>query len=271
MPTRRRSLEGQSVVITRSREQSAKLAELLAAAGAAVIECPTISIVPARDYAPLDAAIATIDSYDWIIFTSVNGFSYFEARYRLSARATRPPAARICAIGPATAAAVTDHGWSVHLMPEEYVAESLVEAFRREEHPEGRRILLPRAAVARDVVPQQLRAHGATVDVIEAYRTQQDTEAAHRIPQIFGGPQKPHWITFTSSSTVTHFVSAASSTGTASDYLAGVQVASIGPVTSDTARRHGMDVAVEANLFTVEGLVEAILESRSASPLTHPA
>jgi uroporphyrinogen-III synthase len=265
MPTRQRSLEGQSVVITRPREQSAKLAGMLAAAGAAVIECPTISIVPARDYGPLDAAIATIDSYDWIIFTSVNGFSYFEARYRLSARATCPPAARICAIGPATAAAVTDHGWSVHLMPEEYVAESLVEAFRREEHLEGRRILLPRAAVARDVVPQQLRAHGSTVDVIEAYRTQQDPEAAQRIHHIFGGTHKPDWITFTSSSTVTHFVSAASSSGSASNYLAGVKVASIGPVTSDTVRRHGMEIAVEADPFTVEGIVEAILASRFAS------
>ncbi len=139
-------------------------------------------------------------------------------------------------------------------MPEEYVAESLVKALEGEAL-DWRRILLPRAAVARDLVPVELRRRGATVDVVEAYRTVLPEDAAARAQEIFAA--KPDWVTFTSSSTVTNFVEAAGQ-----DALAGVRIASIGPITSDTIRSHGLSVDVEASPHTIPGLVRAILEAR---------
>jgi uroporphyrinogen-III synthase len=140
-------------------------------------------------------------------------------------------------------------------MPREYVAEGLVEAFASEDLA-GKRILLPRAAVARDVAPEALRRRGARVDVVEAYRTVLPESAPARAREIFGPARKPDWITFTSSSTVTNFVEAAGA-----DALEGVRVASIGPVTSATARAAGIHVDVEAAEYTAAGLVAAILGS----------
>jgi len=140
-------------------------------------------------------------------------------------------------------------------MPEKYVAESLVEAFTGEDLT-GKRILLPRAAVARDVVPAELARRGAQVDVVEAYRTVIPEEAPTLAAKIFSAARKPDWVTFTSSSTVGNFVRAAGV-----EALAGVRVASIGPVTTAAARRHGIQVAVEAETFTLDGLVEAILRA----------
>ncbi len=161
--------------------------------------------------------------------------------------------ARICAIGPATRAAIEALHLKVDLMGTEYVAEGLLKAF--ESHQlEGARILLPRAAVARDLVPAELARRGAQVDVVEAYRTALPPDAAARAREIFGGNRKPDWIAFTSSSTVQNFVAAAPP-----DALLGVRVASIGPVTTRTARDLGIEVAVEARTFTIDGLVEAIL------------
>jgi uroporphyrinogen-III synthase len=163
--------------------------------------------------------------------------------------------ARICAIGPATRASIVALHLKVDVMGQEYVAESLVEALAAHDL-QGQRILLPRAAVARDLAPAELARRGALVDVVEAYRTSAPEGAAAAAAEIFGAVDRPHWITFSSSSTVHNFVAAA---GTAA--LEGVRVASIGPVTSATARRLGIQVAVEAPVFTVDGLVEAILQS----------
>ncbi|HPQ15155.1 MAG TPA: uroporphyrinogen-III synthase, partial [Bryobacteraceae bacterium] len=226
----------------------------LSAVGAEVIEFPTIEIRPAEDYGPLDDAIRRIASYDWIIFTSVNGVRFFAERMQCCGLTMAALRARICAIGPATRRAVEALGLKVDLMPQQYVAESLVAAFEGEDLA-GKRILIPRAAIARDVAPAALASRGAHVDVVEAYRTAAPDDAPGRAAQIFGGDRKPDWITFTSSSTVTNFVAAA---GAGS--LAGVRVASIGPVTTATARRHGIDVTVEASKFTTDGLIEAILQ-----------
>jgi uroporphyrinogen III methyltransferase / synthase len=245
-------LAGRRVVITRAREQASELASRLADLGAEVIEFPTIEIQPATDYGPLDSAIARLASYDWLIFTSANGVRFFMERVDRASGDLRGLRARICAIGPATRRAVEQAHLTVDLMPPEYVAESLVDAFAGYELA-GTRILLPRAAVARDVVPSELARRGALVDVVEAYRTAIPAESAALAARIFGGSRKPDWITFTSSSTVTHFVEAA---GTAA--LEGVRVASIGPVTTATARGLGIEVSVEAGTFTVSGLVEAI-------------
>ncbi|HWR54264.1 MAG TPA: uroporphyrinogen-III synthase, partial [Bryobacteraceae bacterium] len=185
-------LEGRRIVITRARAQAAGLADRLAALGAEVIEFPTIEIQPPADPRSLDRAAASVSEYDWIIFTSANGVrAFMERSPDFSAFA-----GRICAIGPATCRAAEAAGLRVDIVPEEYVAESLVAAFASEEIA-GKRILLPRAAVARDVVPGELRARGARVDVVEAYRTVVPESAPALARQIFGADRKPDWITFT--------------------------------------------------------------------------
>jgi uroporphyrinogen III methyltransferase / synthase len=250
-----RPLAGERIVVTRASGQG-DLAARLGALGAEVIEFPTIEIQPASDYGPLDQALARISSYDWLIFTSVNGVRFFLERMARVGVAIDAVRAALCAIGPATRTAAENAGFRVSLMPAQYVAEGLVRAFERYEL-QGARILLPRAAVARDVVPAVLRARGAVVDVVEAYRTAIPAGAAALARQIFAAPTKPGWITFTSSSTVQHFVEAAGAGA-----LAGVRVVSIGPVTSATARECGIAVAVEAENYTTAGLVEALVSAR---------
>ncbi|HVN07060.1 MAG TPA: uroporphyrinogen-III C-methyltransferase [Bryobacteraceae bacterium] len=241
-------LFGRRIVVTRAREQAGTLSAKLRALGAEAIEFPTIEIQPAADYGPLDRAVADLASYDWLIFTSANGVRFFLDRLDRSSTDLRALRARICAIGPATRAAIEGLHLRVDLMGAEYVAEGLLAAFAAHDLA-GRRILLPRAAVARDLVPVELARRGAQVDVVEAYRTGVPSAA-------FDPAWRPDWITFTSSSTVQNFVVMAGA-----DAIRGVKVASIGPVTSATARKLGIDVAVEAAVFTVDGLVEAILET----------
>ncbi len=245
-------LFGKRIVVTRAREQAGALAAQLTALGADAIELPTIEIAPASDYAPLDRAIAQLASYDWLIFTSANGVRFFLDRLDRSAADLRALRARICAIGPATRAAVEALHLKVDLMGKEYVAEGLLAAFAAHDLA-GRRILLPRAAVARDLVPAELARRGACVDVVEAYRTVAPEGAAERASTVFA--RKPDWITFTSSSTVQNFVAMAGAGA-----LESVKVASIGPITSATARRLGITVTAEAREFTIPGLVQAILE-----------
>ena len=246
------------IVVTRAREQADTLAARLSALGAAVIELPTIEIQPPADPGPLDRAIAELPYYDWLIFTSANGVKAFIERLP-DLRALR---AKICAIGPATRAAVEALHLKVDLMGEQYVAESLVEAFAREAL-EGKRVLLPRAAVARDLVPVELARRGAQVNVVEAYRTVAPEDLSARFREAW--THKPDCITFTSSSTVKNFVAAV---GTAP--LEGVNVVSIGPVTTQTARDLGVAVAAQARVYTVEGLVEALvgLYTESTPPAT---
>jgi uroporphyrinogen III methyltransferase/synthase len=242
-------LFGQRIVVTRARGQAEALSAKLRALGADVIELPAIEIQPALDYGPLDRAIANLASYDWLIFTSANCVRFFLERLDRSAVDLRALRARICAIGPATRAAIEAIHLKVDVMGQNYVAESLLAALATHDLA-GRRILLPRAAVARDLVPVELARRGAQVDVVEAYRT--------AASQIAVPDPKPDWVTFTSSSTVQNFVTAAGAAA-----LTGVKVASIGPVTTATARKLGIEVTVEASVYTTDGLVEAILRAVS--------
>jgi uroporphyrinogen III methyltransferase/synthase len=250
-------LFGQRIVVTRAREQGEPLIASLTALGADAVALPSIEIRPAPDYSALDAAISDLDAYDWLVFTSANGVRFFLERLDRSQRDLRSLRARICAIGPATRAAVEALHLKVDLMGEEYVAEGLLKALAAHDVT-GTRILLPRAAVARDLAPAELRARGARVDVVEAYRTVAPGDAAGEVSRVFSG-RRPDWITFTSSSTVTNFVKIAGG-----EALRGVKVASIGPVTTATALKLGIEIAVEAREYTVSGLVEAILERCSA-------
>jgi len=248
----RQPLFGRRIVVTRAREQAGTLADRLRSLGADAVELPTIEISPAADYGPLDCAIANLASYDWLIFTSANGVRFFLDRLDRSAADLRSLRARICAIGPATRAAVEALHLKVDLMGKEYVAEGLIDAFAQHDLA-GKRVLLPRAAVARDLVPSVLARRGAHVDVVEAYRTVIPADASARAREIFA--RKPDAITFTSSSTVQNFVSIAGA-----ESLAGVKVVSIGPVTTATARRLGVEVSAEAREFTIDGLLRAIVE-----------
>jgi len=246
-------LFGRRIVITRAADQAAEFSERLRALGADAIELPVIALEPPSDPAPLDQAIENLADYDWLIFTSANGVRFFLDRLDQSAHDLRSLRARICAIGPATRKAVEALHLKVDLMPEEYVAESLVKTFTTE-NVAGKKILIPRAAMARDVIPVELEKLGAKVDVVEAYRNIVPPDAPRRAHPIFSGEKKPDWITFTSSSTVKNLLAI-----TGREALDGVRIASIGPVTSATLREHGLTVDAEAKQFTLDGLIEAIL------------
>ena len=240
------------IVVTRARGQAEAMTSRLRALGADVVELPTIAIEPALDAEPLDCAIARLQDYDWLVFTSANGVRFFLDALDRSQADLRRLRAQICAIGPATRQAIEALHLKVDVMAKEYVAEGLLEAFGGMDLS-GRRMLLPRAAVARDLLPAELRRRGAQVDVVEAYRTVLPPEAAQRAKEIFGAAHKPDWITFTSSSTVKNLLRVASP-----EELRGIQVASIGPVTSATARQLGLEVTVEASEYTAGGLVAAL-------------
>ena len=245
-------LFGRKIVVTRAADQAAELSDRLRALGADTIELPVIALDPPVDPAPLDHAIDHLADYDWLIFTSANGVRFFLDRLDRSPHDLRSLKARICAIGPATRKAVEELHLKVDRMPEEYVGESLVKAFASE-NLAGKRILLPRAAVARDVIPVELAKLGAQVDVVEVYRNVVPPNAPSRAHEIFSSG-KPDWITFTSSSTVKNLLAIAGR-----EALDGVRIASIGPVTSATLCAHGLKVDAEAKQFTLDGLLEAIL------------
>ena len=246
-------LFGKRIVVTRAADQAGEFSERLRSLGADAVELPVISLQPPANPAPLDEAITRLAEYDWLIFTSVNGVRFFLDRLDRSSHDLRSLKARICAIGPATRRAVENLHLKVDLMPEEYVAEGLIQAFAGLDL-NGKRVLLPRAAVARDLIPAELSKLGAHIDVVEAYRNVVPPEAAARAHEVFSSEKKPDWITFTSSSTVKNLLAIAGR-----EALEGVRIASIGPVTSSTLRAHGLNVDAEAKQFTLDGVVEAIL------------
>lgn len=249
-------LFGQRVVVTRAQDQAESLSADLRALGADVIELPVIALVPPDDRAPLDKALARLSSYDWLIFTSVNGVRFFLDALDQSPHDLRGLRARICAIGPATRRAVQALHLKVDLMPEDYVAEGVLAAFEQFDL-KGARILLPRAQVARDLIPVELEKRGAHVDVVPAYRNIIPPVSADRLADV----AHAGWITFTSSSTVKNFLALAGP-----EALITARVASIGPVTSATMRQHGITVHAEASEYTMDGLIQAILRTARQQP-----
>jgi uroporphyrinogen III methyltransferase/synthase len=247
-----RPLFGKRIVVTRTRSQAGVLSEQLRALGADVIELPTIRIEPPTDLRAFAELVQDAHAYDWIVFTSPNGVTaFFDLFYKLYDDAREIGAARIAAIGPATAQRLKEFHVHVDLQPEEFVAESLAREFRKEGGIENLRVLLARAEKARDLLPRELTALGAIVDEGFAYRTvpetRDDNGARHRLLE-----EGADLITFTSSSTVENFLALGL------PWPANMQVASIGPVTSKTAREHGLEVAIEARRHDIPGLVEAV-------------
>lgn len=247
-----RPLSGKRIVVTRTRAQAGVLSEQLRGLGADVIELPTIRIEPPTDLRAFAELVQDAHAYDWIVFTSPNGVTaFFELFYKLYDDAREIGGARIAAIGPATAQRLKEFHMHVDLQPEEFVAESLAREFRKQGDMENLRILLARAEKARDLLPKELSALGAIVDEGFAYRTvpetRDDSGARRRLLE-----EGADLITFTSSSTVENFLALGL------PWPANMQVASIGPVTSKTARERGLDVAIEARRHDIPGLVEAI-------------
>jgi uroporphyrinogen-III synthase len=269
------------VLVGRARHQASALSAELRKLGGQVLEIPFIEIRKPRSYHSLDSALKNLADYDWLILTSVNGVDAMWARMTklklnnvrfregheftradthtksATASAAEVRSLHIAAIGPATKKAIEQRGVKVDVVPKEYVAESVVRSLRR--RVKGKRVLLVRAKVARDVIPRELRKAGARVDVVEAYETVVPQSSRARLRAALKNPRRrPHVITFTSSSTVRNFVTLLGGARLHSS-LDGILTASIGPVTSSTLRQLGLGVDIEAKEFTIPGLVDAIV------------
>jgi uroporphyrinogen-III synthase len=293
-------LTGKRILITRTRHQASDLAARLESLGATTILIPTIEIIPPATYAPLDAALAQLETYDWLLFTSVNAVEIFHHRRNppqnrvphpsqshregWGIRATREPLSspdpqnsvvpspdsrtstphtphpRIAVIGPATARAVESIGLTADLLPPQYIAESLAAALTP--HAPGANMLLIRAAEARDHLPEALTAAGATVTIAEAYRNQIPPESIPALRDLFSAPANhPDAITFTSASTARNLIALLE----AADLTLppGITLASIGPITSQTLRDLGHPSTVEAAEPTIPALIQSLLTQLS--------
>ncbi|HLW35985.1 MAG TPA: uroporphyrinogen-III C-methyltransferase [Chthoniobacterales bacterium] len=247
-----RPLLGKRIVVTRTRKQAGALTSELRSLGADVMEMPTIRIEPPTNLREFGELVQDAHSYDWIIFTSPNGVeAFFEMFFKLYDDAREIGGAKIAAIGPATAKRVRDLHLHVDLQPEEFVAEGVVREFQKQGAVENLRILLARAETARDVLPRELSKLGAIVDEAFAYRTVPETRDPTGARQRFLD-EGADLITFTSSSTVENFLALGL------PWPKGMQIASIGPITSKTARDNGLKVDIEARQHDIAGLVEAI-------------
>lgn len=254
-------------MVGRARHQASALSAGLRKLGAEIIEIPFIEIRPPRSYRPLDSALESIATYDWLILTSVNGVEALWGRLKKKHLTRRHlQHLKIAAIGPATKAAIEAHGLKVDIVPNEYVAEAVVKSLRR--RVAGKRVLLARAKVARDVIPRELRKLGAQVDVVEAYETVIPRSSRARLLAVLSSPKRrPHVITFTSSSTVRNFMQLLGKNAGSPR----PRFASIGPVTSATLRDLALPVDIEAEEYTISGLIRAIVQTQlSASPATRP-
>jgi uroporphyrinogen-III synthase len=236
-----------------------------------VLEIPFIEIRPPRSYRLMDRALKNLAGYEWLILTSVNGVDAFWERLRQQGRNKRHLAhLRIAAIGPATKKAIEERRLAVHVVPEEYIAESVVESLRSE--IKGQRVLLARARVARDVIPTELRQLGAEVDVVEAYETLVPAASRSKLRALFGSPsRRPSVVTFTSSSTVRNFVDLVGEKTALAASRQGTRFASIGPVTSSTLRELGLPVDIEASEYTIAGLIAALIASCAGAILNKSA
>lgn len=252
-----RSLFGQNVLVTRAREQASQLTEKLEALGASCMEAPSISIAePSDGYQSIDTAINTLGSYEWVIFTSVNGVKHFFKRLAAAKKDARSFAGvRIAAIGSKTAEEVMAHGLTPDLVPAEFRAEGIVEAMK-DYVTEGTKILLARAKEARNILPDELAKCGADVTIAEAYQTVVGDANAETIADALRSGQID-WITFTSSSTVTNLIKLLGGT----ELIAKAKVGVIGPITAATCEEHGITPTVIADEYTIHGLVEKIKET----------
>jgi uroporphyrinogen-III synthase len=256
-------LAGKSILVTRAQKQVGKLSDALRELGASVIEIPVIEIVPPESFEPLDNALRQLHAYDWLILTSANTVQILAERIQsLGLGPAIFNNLKTVAIGSATAAAMVEKGINVGLVPDRYVAESVVNALQN--HVRGSRILLARARIARDVIPEALSNAGARVDVVDAYQTVVPAGSERKIREIFTPARYAiDAVTFTSSSTVKNFIALLRQADIAIP-LPGVKTCSIGPVTSATLREYGWEPSVEAEQYDIPGLVAATVKALRA-------
>ncbi|MFB3926507.1 MAG: uroporphyrinogen-III C-methyltransferase [Syntrophales bacterium] len=252
----KKPLFGKGIVITRTEEQSGDFAELLREKGARPILFPTIRIAPVESRRGLDRALAEIEKYHWIVFTSANGVRAFFSRLmekEMDARSLK--GIGICAIGPATASLIRSYGIRADIVPEEYISEGIVAAFRKRDLHD-KRVLLPRAEKARDVLPEELAKLGAQVDVVAVYRT---VGSGRRKSELDGLIRRGEVdvITFTSPSTVIEFMNIM---GDSFRLPGSVRVACIGPVTAAQALKSGLRIDIMQEQYTIPAMVEALEE-----------
>jgi len=260
----KKPLIGKKILITRAREQSVEFATRLKKLGAEVIQFPTIEIVPPLSWKNLDRAIAQLKFYDWVIFTSANGVNFFYQRLKERGKNRRSLSGlKICAIGPATAEQLKKRGARVDYIPKKFVAESILGGFKRM-GIEGKQILLARAKKARDVLPEGLKKIGTTVDVVEVYRTVKPKGKVMRLKRLLE-KKEVDVITFTSSSTVSHFIDLLGKE-VLKNLLKGVAITCIGPITARTVREAGLKVHIQPEEYTIPALTRAIAEYFAPHP-----
>ena len=256
----KKPLFGKRIVVTRAREQASDFLKELALLGAECIEFPTIEVAPPLSWDALDRSIETLDSYKWLLFTSVNGVKYFLMRLETLGKDVRDlRGLKIGAIGPKTARAFQHLGIKPDLMPDEYRAEAVVSCF--EEHKiKGSRILLPRAEKARDILPEELRKMGADIDVAPAYRTIRPDHDTDNVREMLE-KGTIDMVTFTSSSTVTNFVEMFKEDAQElQKWMASITIACIGPITARTAEENGFTINLVPSQYTIESLTESIVQ-----------
>ena len=254
-----RPLFGRRIVVTRAREQASGFMAVLKELGAECIEFPTIEIRPPLSPDAMDMAIGRVEEYQWMLFTSVNGVDcFFKRLYELGKDIRGLRDIKVGAIGPRTADAVRARGIMPDLVPDEYRAEAVVDAFR-EKDLRGMKILIPRATEAREILPEELGRMGARVDVVEAYRTVMPGAGTEKLADLLGRRQID-MVTFTSSSTVTNFISMfRDRRDDLNQWMKGVAVACIGPITLNTAEENGLKVSLTPASYTIEALTDAIV------------
>lgn len=254
-----RPLFGKRVLVTRSRDQSGELVELLETQGAEAVEAPLIAVAPPEDFGPLDAACAKAGSFDWIVFTSANGANAFMERLLDGPCDVRALAgAKLCAVGPGTAARLTRFGLKIDLVPDDHSADGVVAALKATGSLAGAKVLFPKADIAREVLPEELRAAGAEITEVVAYRTVTAESDAHLgiYRQLLD--RQIDVVTFSSASAVRAFV-AIHGADQAVDLLNHTAVATIGPVTTEAAHRYGITPQITPAVSTMPALVDAIV------------
>jgi uroporphyrinogen III methyltransferase/synthase len=256
-----RPLFGKRVLVTRTREQAGDIVERLERLGAEAVEAPTIRVLPPDDFGPLDDAIASVSNFDWVVFTSANGVDAFMRRLQAGPGDVRElKGVRLCAIGPATAERLLQHGLKVDLVPLEYRAEGILQALQASGAIAGQRFLLARADIAREVLADELRKSGAEVTEVTAYRTVLAEVDREGDPDVYAMllEKRIDVVTFTSASTVRNFVRSYG-TDAAPDLLRSTAVACIGPVTAEAAEQCGIHTAIMPEQYTIPALVDAIV------------
>jgi uroporphyrinogen III methyltransferase/synthase len=253
-----RPLLGKGVVVTRAREQASELLGTLQNLGACCYEFPTISIEPMDDYGPLEDAILRLQDYDWLVFTSVNGVEFFfKVLHEIGLDARALGGLEVAAIGPATAERLTGYGILPDFVPEKYVAEHVVQGLVELEI-KGKKVLIPRAEKAREVLPEELSKAGAQVDVLPVYRTSLAASDPEEVRQALA-EERIDYVTFTSSSTVDNFFKLVPAEEI-KKHLGHLRLACIGPITAKTLQGYGFTPHIQPEEFTMPALVQAILE-----------